>query len=194
MSALRRGGARLPERPSSRKVIKNLKARRNDCPVRPALGKYREGRMKHCGIVERAGIDRVRSGLADLAAKNQTHAVQAGIAHGFAAAPGPGAELPRLAGELHGPALNPHEGDEARAGRLAAIAAAAMALAGAARRRPHSVGRRRDSRRRTVLHFRSSSVPQRRSSPAPLACRVTLRQLSKFRQILISADRDFSKG
>src|ERR1700722_4387393 len=61
-------------------AIENLDPRRDDRPGWMAGGEDGEGWMGPGGVVERAGVERVRVGLADLAAEHQAHTVRAAIA------------------------------------------------------------------------------------------------------------------
>jgi 2-keto-3-deoxy-L-rhamnonate aldolase RhmA len=66
-------------------AVENLEAGRDDRPIQTAFSKNRECRMEGRGIVERAGVDRVRVGLADLAAEHETRALGAAVADRVAA-------------------------------------------------------------------------------------------------------------
>ena len=112
----------LPWRP-----VEDLEVRRDERPGRAALGEDGEGRVEGRGIVERAGVERVRVGLADLPAEHEAHALGAAVADRVAAIRRFRMELPGFAGEAHGLRLEAHERNEARARRPAAVAAIAMA-------------------------------------------------------------------
>jgi hypothetical protein len=109
--------------------VENLEAGRDDRPVRTALGKDGEGRMEGRGVVERAGVECVRIGLAQLAAEHQAHAVRAAIADRVAAIRRLRPEFARFAGEANRIRLEAHERHEARTRCPAAIGAIAMARA-----------------------------------------------------------------
>src|ERR1700728_348867 len=110
-----------------RHSVENLEAGRDDRPGRAALGEDGEGRVEGRGIVERAGIERVRVGLADLTAEHEAHAPGAAVADRVAAIRRFRMELPGFAGEAHGLRLEARERNEARPRRPAAVAAIAMA-------------------------------------------------------------------
>ena len=65
-------------------MVENLEAGRDDRPIQTAFSKNRECRMEGRGIVERAGVDRVRVGLADLA-EHEIRALGAAVADRVAA-------------------------------------------------------------------------------------------------------------
>src|ERR1700729_1553363 len=110
-----------------RHPVEHLEVRRDERPGRAALGEDGEGRGEGRGIVERAGIERVRVGLADLTAEHEAHAPGAAVADRVAAIRRFRMELPGFAGEAHGLRLEARERNEARPRRPAAVAAIAMA-------------------------------------------------------------------
>src|SRR3984957_15558266 len=107
--------------------VEHLEVRRDERPGRAALGEDGEGRVEGRGIVEGAGVERVRVGLADLAAEHEAHALGAAVADRVAPVRRFRAELAGFAREADGLRLEAHERHEARARRPAAVAAIAMA-------------------------------------------------------------------
>src|ERR1700722_11952625 len=83
--------------------------------------------MKQRRIVERAGIDRERGAFADFAAEDETAADPAGIAYRVSAVCRFRYEFQAFAAEAHRTRGKADERNEARAGRLAAILAIAVA-------------------------------------------------------------------
>ena len=109
------------------RAVENLEAGRDDRPIQTAFSKNRECRMEGRGVVERAGVERVRIGLAEFAAEHETHAGRAAVAHRVAAIRRFRMELPGFAGEADRLRPKTHEWNEARTRRPAAIRAIAMA-------------------------------------------------------------------
>src|SRR6185437_13304096 len=98
-SPCRKRGAFIQSPPLARRPLENLQARRDDRPGRAARGEDGHGRAEGGRVVQRACIQRVRVGLADLAAEHQAHAFGATISHRLPAMRRLRAELARFAGE-----------------------------------------------------------------------------------------------
>src|SRR5207253_3885284 len=94
---------------------------------RTLAGEDRNARLENRGVVQRAGIDRISVRFADLAAEHEARTDCAEVADGNSAARGLRSGLANVAGNAHGAAGKPHEGNEPGARRLLAIGAVAKA-------------------------------------------------------------------
>ena len=111
---------------SARQPVKNGEARRKSGPIGATSRKDRDLRTKNRRIVKGTGVYRETLALADDPSKHEAAAGYAEIACGRRAARRGRDGLAGRAGNGQGRGGKVHEGDEARAGRLAAVGTIAM--------------------------------------------------------------------
>src|SRR5262249_40139858 len=123
----RRRRSALPPAIRRRHRLVNPEVRRDDGPSRTAAREDCDLRAEGRRVVQRAGGDVELLVLADFAAEHEAAADRTEIAHRVSAACGFRPELAGLAADAHGAARKPHEGNEARPGRLLTVGTVAMA-------------------------------------------------------------------